>query len=111
MFYGTGLIIDKEKSRYKKYVSVLFFKVGDWETLPKVSSIAITKVDGSQTMNSARTMGNSATFKVELFCVYFCVDDKKILVKKTKNKNEAIELANGAASYLNAPLNNYVKEG
>ena len=27
MFEGDGLLIDKENKRYKKYVSVLFFKI------------------------------------------------------------------------------------
>lgn len=112
MFYGKGLIIDKEKNRYKKYVSVLFFKVGDWVPLPNISFIALTKVDGRQSMHSARTMGNSVTFKVELFCVYLCVDSKrKILVCKKNNKQEALKLANGAANYLEVSLNNFVKEG
>jgi hypothetical protein len=111
VFRGNGLIIDEKQNRYKKYVSVLFFKVGDWAPLPKISFVALTKVDGSQSMHSARTMGNSATFKVELYCVYLCVDQKrKILVKKTKNKQEAFKLASGVASYLDVSLSNYVKE-
>jgi hypothetical protein len=111
MFNGNGLIIDKDKNRYKKYVSVLFFKVGDWEKLPKVPSIILSKVQGTQAMHSPRTMGASVSLKVDLYCVYFSVDqNRKILVKKTKKKNEAVELANGVSNYLDIPLNNYVKE-
>ena len=71
MFHGKGLIIDKEKNRYKKFVSVLFFEVGDWKPLPKITFVGLTKVGGAQTMNSARTMGNSVTLKVELFLCLF----------------------------------------
>ena len=111
MFYGKGLLIDKELNRYKKYVSVLFFKVGDWEKLPKISSIILSRVDGTQTLNSSNTIGNSSTFKVDLYCVYFSLDqDRRILVCKTKVKQEAIELASGAANYLNVSLKDYLKE-
>ncbi len=111
MFHGKGLFIDKDKNRYKKYVSVLFFKVGDWEPLPKISSVALTKVDGSQSMHSARTMGNSVSFKVELFCVYLCsAHNMKLLVCKTKNKQDALTLSTNAANYLGVGLNNYLKE-
>lgn len=111
MFEGKGLIIDKEKGRYKKYVSFLLFRVGEWKKLPTISFIAFTKVDGTQSMHSARTMGNSVTFKVELYCVYLCIDLKrKILVLKSKNKQEALRLATDSAKYLNIDLSNFVKE-
>jgi hypothetical protein len=111
MFNGNGLIIDKEKNRYKKYVSVLFFEVGDWKPLPKVSSIILSKAQGTEAMHSPRTMGASVNLKVDLYCVYFSTDqNRKVLVKKTKKKQEAIELAKGAANYLDISLNNYVKE-
>ncbi|MBL4592776.1 MAG: hypothetical protein JKX68_03050 [Flavobacteriales bacterium] len=111
MFYGNGLIIDKERNRYKKYVSVLFFKVGDWKPLPKISFVAFTKVKGFQTMHAPRTMGASVSLKVDLFCVYLCIDSKnKVLVKKTKHKLEALTLATGAAKYLRVSLNNYIKK-
>ena len=111
MFYGNGLIIDKDKNRYKKYVSVLFFKVGDWKPLLNFSFVALTMVQGAQTLRSAQTIGASVSFKVDFFRVYLCVDkNRKVLVKKTKDKEEALKLANGAADYLGVPLNNFVKE-
>jgi len=111
MFHGNGLIIDKEKNRYKKYVSVLFFKVGDWESLPKISSIILSKAQGTQAMHSSRTMGASVNLKVDLYCVYFRLNDnRKVLVRKTKKRQEALRLAKGAAEYLDIPLNNYLKE-
>ena len=111
MFHGKGLIIDKEKNRYKKYVSVLFFEVGDWESLPSISFVAITKVKGSQKMHSRGGMGASATLRFDMYCVYLCLDKKqKVLVKKTKNMQEASRLAEGAAEYLGIDLKNYVKE-
>jgi hypothetical protein len=111
MFNGNGLIIDKEKNRYKKYVSVLFFEVGDWKPLPKISFIALTLVGGTHRMHSRGGRGASVTLKVDLYCVYMCLDQKrKILVKKSKKKQEALNLASGAAKYLEIPLNNYLKE-
>jgi len=99
MFYGDGLIVDKEKNRYKKYVSVLFFKVGDWKPLPKISFIAISKVKGTQTMHAPRTMSASVSLKVDMYCVYFCIDEKrKVLVRKTKNKQKALTLAKKSGS-------------
>ena len=89
-----------------------FFKVGDWEKLPKVSSIILSKAQGTQAMHSSRTMGASVNLKVDLYCVYFLLDqNRKVLLKKTKKKHEAIELAHGVANYLDFTLNNYLKEG
>jgi hypothetical protein len=111
VFEGKGLFIDKQNNRYKKYVSVLFFKVGEWKKLPEITFVAITKVKGNQTMEGRGGMATSATLKIDLFCVYLCIDQKrKILVKKTKKKNEAIILAKGAADYLKVSLSNYLKE-
>ena len=111
MFVGDGLIIDLEKNRYKKYVSVLFFRVGDWLPLPKVSFISLAKIKGTQTMHSPRTTGASVTLKVDLYCVYFCVDgNRKVMVKKTKKKQEALTLAKGASEYLQVPFKNYLQE-
>ena len=111
MFEGDGLIIDKEKKRYKKYVSFLFFKVGDWSPLLDFKFVALTKVQGSQSMHSSRTMGASVSLKVDLYCVYLCIDQtRKVLVKKTKDQNEALVLAKGAADYLSISLSNYIKE-
>ena len=63
-------------------------------------------------MHSSRTIGASVSLKVELYCVYFSVNQsRKVLVKKTKNKQAAIELANGAANYLGVPLISYLNEG
>ncbi len=111
MFEGNGLLIDKENNRYKKYVSVLFFKIGDWQPLLAFKFVALTKAQGTQAMHSARTMGNSVSLKFDLYCVYLCIDqNRKELVLKTKNKQEALDLATGAADYLDVPLNNYIKE-
>jgi len=85
MFHRKGIYIDKQNNKYKKYISLLFSEVGDWKPLPKINFVALTKVQGSQTMHSSRTMGNSSTFKFDLFCVYLCADAKrKVLVCKIK---------------------------
>lgn len=112
MFHGEGLYIDKTTNRYKKYVSFLFFKIGDWKPLPKISFVALTKVLSIQNLNNPQGVVASVSLKGKLYCVYLCVDSKrKILVCKTKNKQEALKLANGAANYLEVSLNNFVKEG
>lgn len=110
MFEGKGLIIDKENSRFKTYISFLGFKIGDWKPLRKFSFVATTQRKGAQTMNSSRTMGNSATVTFPLFCVYLCMDkNRKVLAFKSKNKQEVINLAKGVSEYLKIDLVNYIK--
>ena len=114
MFESKGLIIDKEKKRFKKYVSFLFFKIGEWKPLRKFTFVAVTTVMGAQTLNNPSlpmmSVGSS-TLKVRLFCVYLCVDrNRKILVMKSKVKQEALTLAQGISDYLNIDLVNYIKE-
>jgi len=112
MFRQSGLKINAEKTRYKKYTDFLFFDVGDgWEKLPKISFISFTKRKGGQTYNSSKTMGNSSTVKLNFYCVYLCVNSKqKILGLKTRNSNEAFYLARAVAKYLDVELKNYVKK-
>lgn len=111
MFEGYGLLIDKDKKRYKKYPPFLFFKVGDWAPLLDFKFVAVTGVDGAQRFRSPQTFVNTTTVKMKLFCVYLCIDKKrKVLVRKTKSKQEAITLAKGAAAYLNIDVVNYIKE-
>ena len=98
MFYGNGLNIDKEKNRYKKYVSVLFFEIGELKPLPNISFIALTKVLSTQNLINPQGVVASVSLTGKLFCVFLCVNQKrKILVKKTKNKQEALKLATGAS--------------
>jgi hypothetical protein len=111
MFYGKGLIIDKDKKRYKKYISFLFFKVGEWESLSAFTFVAITTVMGSQTLNNPQTFVASSTLKVRMYGVYLCIDTKrKVQVMKTKNQQEAVKLAKGVSDYLKIEFVNYIKE-
>lgn len=111
MFDAHGLIIDKEKQRFKTYISFLGFKFGEWLPLRKFTFVATTKRKGAQKMNSARTMGNSSTVTFPLYCVYLCVDkNRKILVLKSKKKQEAMNLSKGVSEYLNIDWINYIKE-
>lgn len=114
MFEGKGIIIDKEKKRFKKYASFLFFKVGEWQPLRKFTFVAITTVMGAQTLNFPSlpmVSVGSSTLKVRLFCVYLCVDKKrKVLVMKSTLQQEAETLAKGISEYLSIDLVNYIKE-
>lgn len=111
MFYGKGLIIDKDKKRYKKYVSFLGIKIGEWKPFLNFTLVAITKVRGGVNFFSSRSMGNSVTVRCDLYAVYLCIDNKrKILVMKSENQEEALNLAKGASTYLNIDLISYLKK-
>lgn len=110
MFQGKGLLIDKQNQRFKKFVSFLGFKFGDWQPLRKFTFVATTQRKGTQTLNSARTMGNSSTVTFPLFCVYLCIDkNRKILVMKSKKQQEAKTLAKGVSDYLKIDWIDYIK--
>jgi hypothetical protein len=108
MFQGYGLIIDKENKRFKTEVS---FLGGEWQSLRDFSFVATTARKGAATFRSIKTTGNSSTVTFPLFCVYLCVDKKrKVLVMKSENKKDAVELAKGISEYLSIDLVNYIKE-
>ena len=111
MFKAKGLLIDKENNRYKAYVSFLGIEFGEWKPLRKFSFVATSKVKGATNFFSSRAMGNSVTVYGWLYCIYLCVDrKKKVLLKKTENKQEALNLAKGISDYLNIDWVNYIKE-
>lgn len=110
VFNQSGIKIDKTKKRYRKYISLLFFDINDeWQNLPDVAFVSFTRVKGGQTFNSSKTMGNSSTSKINLYCVYFCEDvKKKKMILKTKDKEEAYFFAYSSAKYLGVELKKYV---
>lgn len=111
MFKAKGLLVDKEKNRYKTYVSFLGIEFGEWKPLRKFSFVATTQRKGAATYRSIRTIGNSSTVTFPLFCIYLCLDKKrKTLVFKSKNKQETLNSAKILSEYLNIDWINYIKE-
>lgn len=111
MFEAKGLIIDKEKQRFKTYISFLGFKFGDWQPLRKFTFVASSSRRGAATFRSIRTIGNSSTVSFPLFCIYLCLDKKrKVLIFKSQSKSDVIKVSKGVSEYLNIDWINYVKE-
>ncbi|MBW6481874.1 MAG: hypothetical protein K0B10_02320 [Vicingaceae bacterium] len=111
MYQDKGVIIDKEKKIYKIYVSFLGIKFGDWQPLLNFNFVATTKRKGAQKLNAPRTFSASSTITFPIFCVYLCINKKlKVLVIKTKNKQEAFKRAEAISEYLKIDWINYIKE-
>ena len=112
MLEGKGYFIDKETNRFKIYNKLLFFKVGDWEKLPKANYVAITKVKFSKTVSTPKLMGNQACtsdFSDYKCCVFVCEDNR---IKQLIFKGEydvALIQANLIKDYLSVDLIDYVK--
>jgi len=112
MFEGKGYFIDKGTNQFKIYNKLLFFKVGDWEKLPKPNYIAITRVKFSKTVPTPKLMGNQACtsdFSSFKCCVFICEDkSKKQLIFKGEY-DEALVQANLIKSYMSLNIIDYVK--
>lgn len=78
MFNKKGLILDTDNNRYKRYVSVLFFNIGDWKPLQKISYVALTSVLSKTSLWAAASYGVSGPVEVKgkLYCVFLCSDSK-----------------------------------
>jgi len=111
MFRAKGLIIDKEKQRFKTYVSFFGFEFGDWKPLINFKFVATTQRKGAKNLVSPSALPITSTVGSPLFCVYLCENkSRKVLVKKTENKKEALNLAKEISEYLNMDWINYIKE-
>jgi hypothetical protein len=110
MLEGKGYFLDKESNRFKPYNKLLFFKVGDWEKLPKPNYVALTKVKFSKTVSTPKLMGNqscTSDFSDFKCCVFLCEDKRiKKLIFKGEYQNALIQ-ANLIKEYLNIDIVDY----
>lgn len=89
-----GIQLDPLNQTYRKYPITFFTKYG-WKSLENYPDITILSRDISQTLNSAKTMGNSTTFTDRYHDIFLLTKShrKKLFIKRFENVDEAkIEL-------------------
>lgn len=107
MFKSKYLWIDKDRNRFRVINTIFGLRFGEWQELPLLQFVSITKVKFSKTVSSPKLHGNASctsNFSDYKYCVFLCEDTRiKKLVFKGKHE-EAINLAKEIADYLNLKM-------
>ncbi len=113
MYEGKFIRIEKSEGKFKPLKRLLGIPIGEgWKKLPVLDHIAVTKVKMSQTLHSARTIGNSSTIASEKLAVFLMGKQKgrRVDAGKFDSLEEALNLAKEMSDYLEIPIKNYVKQ-
>lgn len=96
--YQSGIELDTEKSRYRNFMKVLGYTLGEWRYLPKIKYVSVVRVlyltsevDGSEP--------ESCDYQYKLI---LAVDDNQRIIKlSTLDKDKALEEAMQIGERLN----------
>ena len=100
----SGTLIDISQNRFKEYISICGFKIGEWMILPEILKL---KVISNSYINTNTPNGISPTLsgKVTDFKTLLYSDDQKPVFSFTyANRDKAVKQARRLAEDLNADL-------
>ena len=100
--YSEGIEINFENHKYRKVLSILGIQIGKWKTLPKIEYITIFS-----TTETTRVWGASASTKLRnkvMVLNLFTAQNKKIEIYRTYEFEDAFEMANQCAHFLDIDL-------
>lgn len=108
-----NLLVDKEQFKFKIYSKFLGIKLGEWTSFKEVNYVALTKVRFAKTVSSPKLNGNqscTSDFTDFKYVVFICKDSriKHLVFKGTYD--EALQVGNEVANYLNVDLIDYSKD-
>lgn len=108
-FSYSGTLIDFTKNRYKEYISIGCYKVGEWDTLSAIGTVQVNsstyKVTNTPNGISPTLSGKVTDFKVLLFSNKSQADFCFIYSTKKKAVKHAEILASGLNAHLGFNLN------
>ncbi|WPR74932.1 hypothetical protein [Algoriphagus sp. NG3] len=88
----TGTHIDFRNNRFKKYQSVLWFRFGDWQELPKISKAEIVHHTFLK-RNVPNGISPTLSLQVTVYkCVLLSEDAKLLVLEFTREKNAILAL-------------------
>lgn len=100
LFLRSGIIIDTDKKRLKKYDGIFFIKKGKWENIEQFTSLQIVKIRELQTMS---VLSKSTTTTNEIYKLYLNMPDDHIELM-SGNKKKILKRAKRIASSLHTSL-------
>lgn len=75
VFIRSGILIDTDKRRLKKYIGFLIIKLGEWESINSVINLQIIKTRETQGMN---VLSISRTEVNEVYKLFLVLPEEKI---------------------------------
>lgn len=97
LFITSGITIDSDKKRLKKYVAFFSFKKGEWESIQTVLYLQIAKTKEIQSMNVLsinRTVSNDV-YKLFLVMpekkIELMADEKELILKRAERIATSLE--------------------
>jgi len=116
----SGIAIDAENKKLKKYTVFLFFKKGIWEDIKTVESLIIKKVKISQNIHLLSLSKTDTRYKYSIILtladrnfeiittennnIIKDIADKNIEIITTENYNKIKKIADKLAAELNVPI-------
>lgn len=100
LFMKSGIIIDADKKRLKKYTGFFIFRKGEWEDIKSLLNLRIMKTKETQ---SQHVLSISRTDIITVYKLYMVLPDKRIELMSGK---ESVILKR--AEKISSSLNTYI---
>ncbi|MGB0882694.1 MAG: hypothetical protein ACPGSO_07045 [Vicingaceae bacterium] len=110
ILYTDFLIIDLPNKRYKPlHTFFIYFKIGTWKPLPKITSVAVAQINMSYSPSMSRGgVANTTENKHKAYCIFLRSKVKNVRVLTSELDNVKTE-AKKIAEFLDKPLYDYCK--
>lgn len=105
LFIESGLIIDTDNRKLKKYIGFFGIKKGEWESIKSVINLQILVIRETQSMN---VLSISRRETKDVYKLFMILSDRKIELLAGK-KEYIINKADKIASSLQVSVENNVK--
>ena len=87
LFLRSGILIDADNRRIKKYIGILGIKKGKWENIDHLVNLQITKTKERQTMS---VLSVSRTDSIDIYKLFLILPDHKIELLSGKRDDVTI---------------------
>lgn len=97
LFIKSGLVIDTDTRRIKKYTGLFLIKIGDWEDIDSILNVQIIRVIKAQSMHvlSIRRMETKEGYKMMLVLPHKRIElmagEKEYIINASKEISELLK--------------------
>jgi len=97
LFLKSGLIIDTESRKLKKYIGLFLIKKGEWEDIQSILNLEILKVRKAQSMNvlTIRRTETKEVYKLILVLpnkrIELMAGEKESIINTSKEISESLQ--------------------
>jgi len=105
LFIKSGIIIDTDNRRLKKYIGFFAIKKGEWESIKTIINLQIIKTKETQAMS---VLSITRTETNDVYKLFLTLSNRRIELMSGE-KDYILNRAEKIASSLQVPLNNKTK--